>query len=160
MFFLLYYNYLSNLCSCITILILFYYFSHFQTLKMFVMIVTLYGVSWLPFYTVSLIGDWNPNIYDLKSVHVMWLFFHWLSSINAGINPIIYGWRNASFRQGFKRFFNQMICHELFPITSDSSYSSIGCSQKYLVQMTKIEKRGLCDQDKNKLHFSLTRLSV
>lgn len=74
-------------------------FSCFQTFAVFMTIVFAYAICWLPIHVITIIGDITPSIYDVPSVHVLWLFAHFLAVSNAAINPVIVLVMQRKFRQ-------------------------------------------------------------
>ncbi|XP_060074875.1 RYamide receptor-like [Ylistrum balloti] len=69
-----------------------------KTIKMIIVVVIAYLLSWLPLHVINIIGDLDRSIFDADYVHMMWLTAHWLAFSNSGINPIIYFWMNSKFR--------------------------------------------------------------
>ncbi|XP_052069199.1 RYamide receptor-like [Mytilus californianus] len=59
--------------------------------------------------TISEIGE----LHYLKEryAHILWLFFHWLSFSNTGINPMVYCWINKSFREKIRLLFYLPVCN-------------------------------------------------
>ena len=77
-------------CRHIFSYILYSPFLILQTIKTMICVVLAYGLCWLPIHAISVAGDINPAIFDNMSVHVLWLFFHWIAVCNSAVNPIIY----------------------------------------------------------------------
>ncbi|XP_035671297.1 neuropeptide FF receptor 1-like [Branchiostoma floridae] len=69
--------------------------------KMLLIVVTLFAVSWLPLHVVTIVGDFG----DLSSWHGTVLYdyiypvAHWLAYLNSCMNPIVYGYFNKNFRR-------------------------------------------------------------
>ena len=71
---------------------------------MLVVVVTLFGVCWLPLHLFIVVIDFNPHLSDESSpeansvVAGVYTTAHWLAMSNSFVNPIIYGFLNDSFR--------------------------------------------------------------
>ncbi|XP_066304918.1 neuropeptide FF receptor 2-like isoform X2 [Branchiostoma lanceolatum] len=69
--------------------------------KMLLVVVILFAVSWLPLHVVTIVGDFG----DLSTWHGTVLYdyiypvAHWLAYLNSCMNPIVYGYFNKNFRR-------------------------------------------------------------
>lgn len=73
-----------------------------RTIKMLVLVVILFGVSWLPLNLYHLISDWSRD--NSESLHSSVTFFisHILAMSNVTCNPFVYFWLNKHFRDSVK----------------------------------------------------------
>ncbi|XP_021351920.1 RYamide receptor-like, partial [Mizuhopecten yessoensis] len=69
-----------------------------KTIKMIIVVVIAYLLSWLPLHMITIIGDLDQSIFDSQCVHMLWLTAHWLAFSNSGVNPVIFYWMNSKFR--------------------------------------------------------------
>lgn len=67
---------------------------------MLVIVVTMFGVCWLPLHTFMLVRDFHPSPHHDKLELGIYLGVHWLAMSNSFANPIIYSFTNDSFRVG------------------------------------------------------------
>lgn len=73
---------------------------------MLVIVVSLFGVCWLPLHVFTLIMDFNPELNNEDQMQAsntgaaVYTAVHWLAMSNSFVNPIIYGFLNDSFRVG------------------------------------------------------------
>ncbi|XP_060077763.1 RYamide receptor-like [Ylistrum balloti] len=70
-----------------------------KTIKMIFVVIVAYLLSWLPLHVITILGDLDQSIFDVNYMHMTWLTAHWLAFSNSGVNPVIYFWMNAKFRQ-------------------------------------------------------------
>ena len=70
--------------------------------KMMIIVVIIYAFCWLPFHTITLIGERHPSIWDYQYCQVIWISCHWLAMSNCCYNPMVYCWMNSKFRNGFR----------------------------------------------------------
>ncbi|XP_035670112.1 neuropeptide FF receptor 2-like [Branchiostoma floridae] len=75
-----------------------------KVIKMLIVVVVLFALFWLPLHTIMLLNDFTQLSASQKHVVYIYAFpiAHWLSYFNSSVNPIIYGYFNPNFRQGFK----------------------------------------------------------
>lgn len=71
-------------------------------IKMMIVCVTSFSLSWLPMNCLIVIGDHNPEVFQYPIIAYLWFVCHWLAMSHACYNPIIYCWMNSKFRSGFK----------------------------------------------------------
>jgi len=87
------------------------YRSKVKVLKMLIVIMILFTLSWLPLYAVQIRLYFGPPI-DHKDPSLefkiiskfLWPVFQWLGSSNSCVNPILYCFFSKKFRHGFKDF--------------------------------------------------------
>lgn len=66
---------------------------------MFIVIVTIFGVCWLPYHLYFLyIHRPNSDLIYAKYVQHLYLICYWLAMSNTMVNPLIYYWMNARYR--------------------------------------------------------------
>lgn len=75
-----------------------------KVIKMLIVVALLFMLSWLPLWTLMLLTDYarpEGDQLDLLTGYIF-PFSHWLAFSNSSVNPIIYGYYNKNFRQGFQ----------------------------------------------------------
>ncbi|XP_024082499.1 tachykinin-like peptides receptor 99D isoform X2 [Cimex lectularius] len=77
-----------------------------RVVKMMIVVVSIFGVCWLPFHIYFIITSYMPEITNLSYIQDLYLAIYWLAMSNSMYNPIIYCWMNTRFRRGFKQFFS------------------------------------------------------
>lgn len=72
---------------------------------MLVIVVTMFGLCWLPLHVFTLVIDFQPEVLnyekesaDEKLMLGIYLGVHWLAMSNSFANPIIYSFTNDNFR--------------------------------------------------------------
>ncbi|RZF36506.1 hypothetical protein LSTR_LSTR008841 [Laodelphax striatellus] len=73
-----------------------------KVVRMFIIIVSIFGICWLPYHSYFLYMHFNRSVQYSSYVQHMYLLFYWLAMSNAMVNPLIYYWMNARFRQYFR----------------------------------------------------------
>ncbi|XP_053604017.1 tachykinin-like peptides receptor 86C isoform X2 [Plodia interpunctella] len=73
-----------------------------KVVKMFILVIVIFGICWLPYHTYFIYTHFNPSILYMKYIQHVYLAFYWLAMANAMVNPIIYYWMNAKFRTYFR----------------------------------------------------------
>ncbi|KAL0832963.1 hypothetical protein ABMA28_001097 [Loxostege sticticalis] len=73
-----------------------------KVVKMFILVIVIFGICWLPYHSYFIYTHFNPSILYMKYVQHVYLGFYWLAMANAMVNPIIYYWMNAKFRAYFR----------------------------------------------------------
>ena len=66
-----------------------------------------YLVCWLPIHVITLIGDLDPAIFNSKTVHILWLFFHFLAMSNSSSCPLLYFTTDTVYRQNLLSLFKK-----------------------------------------------------
>ena len=75
-----------------------------RIIKMFVVIISVFGVCWLPYHVYFLYSYHQPTIMTLPYIKHVYLGFYWLAMANCAVNPIIYYWM-GNRREFFKNVF-------------------------------------------------------
>ncbi|XP_054659160.1 probable G-protein coupled receptor 19 [Grus americana] len=92
-----------------------------KTIKMFLMLNSVFLLSWLPFYVVQL---WHPQETDYRTSSLVFLAITWISFSSSASKPTIYSIYNANFRRGMKETFcmSAMKCYRsnAYTITTSS----------------------------------------
>ncbi|XP_022919260.1 tachykinin-like peptides receptor 86C [Onthophagus taurus] len=70
-----------------------------KVVKMFIFIVTVFCVCWLPYHSYFIYTHIDREVVYSKYVQHVYLGFYWFAMANAMVNPLIYYWMNARFRQ-------------------------------------------------------------
>lgn len=76
---------------------------YFQVVRMFILIVVIFGICYLPYHTFYVYSYHNPQISSSTLVPHIFLGIYWLAMSNSMVNPIIYYWMNKRFRHYFQR---------------------------------------------------------
>ncbi|XP_069125753.1 RYamide receptor-like [Argopecten irradians] len=97
-----------------------------KTIKMIIVVVIAYLLSWLPLHVITVVGDLDQSIFNSQCVHMLWLISHWLAFSNSGVNPVIYYWMNSKFRQNVLYCLRLPCCraerHKRPSVSVDTSY--------------------------------------
>lgn len=78
-----------------------------QVVRMFIIIVTIFAICWLPYHLFFVYAYHNNQVTSTSYVQQMYLAFYWLAMSNAMVNPLIYYWMNGRFRV----YFQEIICY-------------------------------------------------
>ncbi|NWH55717.1 GPR19 protein, partial [Fregata magnificens] len=70
-----------------------------KTIKMFLVLNSVFLLSWLPFYVVQL---WHPQETDYRKSSLLFLAITWISFSSSASKPTLYSLYNANFRRGVK----------------------------------------------------------
>ncbi|XP_064095584.1 tachykinin-like peptides receptor 99D isoform X2 [Macrobrachium nipponense] len=73
-----------------------------RVVRMFIVIVVVFMLCWLPQQAFFLYQYHNNQVLDTANIQHIYLGFYWLAMANAMVNPIIYYWMNARFRSYFR----------------------------------------------------------
>ncbi|KRT83801.1 G protein-coupled receptor, partial [Oryctes borbonicus] len=73
-----------------------------KVVKMFIFIVTVFCVCWLPYHGYFIYTHIDRSVVYSKYVQHVYLGFYWFAMANAMVNPLIYYWMNARFRQYYR----------------------------------------------------------
>ena len=88
--------------------------------KHLVIMMVLFNVYWNPFLTLCKVMYYNPDYFEPRLAH--WRnYFLFLSSLNSGINPIIYSACFRPFQMAFKLVFGCIKNGDSPPSISDAS---------------------------------------
>ncbi|XP_077123236.1 putative G-protein coupled receptor 19 isoform X2 [Ranitomeya variabilis] len=104
-----------------------------KTIKMFLMLNTIFLVSWMPFYVVQL---WHPDESDQRQCCLAYLAVSWLSFGSSAAKPTLYSVYNANFRRGMK---------ETFCMSSMKCYRSNAYTITTSSRMAKRNYVGICE---------------
>ncbi|XP_023718050.1 tachykinin-like peptides receptor 86C isoform X2 [Cryptotermes secundus] len=77
-----------------------------KVVRMFIIIVSIFAVCWLPYHAYFIYTHHNRSLAYSRYVQHLYLGFYWLAMSNTMVNPLIYYWMNARFR----RYFKQAVC--------------------------------------------------
>ncbi|NXX58979.1 GPR19 protein, partial [Scopus umbretta] len=92
-----------------------------KTIKMFLMLNSVFLLSWLPFYVVQL---WHPQETDFRKSSLVFLAIIWISFSSSASKPVLYSVYNANFRRGMEETFcmSTMKCYRsnAYTITTSS----------------------------------------
>ncbi|XP_051026380.1 neuropeptide FF receptor 2 [Acomys russatus] len=78
-----------------------------KVIKMLLIVALLFILSWLPLWTLMMLSDYadlSPSKLRVINIYI-YPFAHWLAFCNSSVNPIIYGFFNENFRNGFQDAF-------------------------------------------------------
>ncbi|XP_029455666.1 probable G-protein coupled receptor 19 [Rhinatrema bivittatum] len=92
-----------------------------KTIKMFLMLNSIFLLSWLPFYVVQL---WHPDEADSRKSSLVFMAVTCISFSSSASKPTLYSVYNANFRRGMKETFcmSSMKCYRsnAYTITTSS----------------------------------------
>ncbi|XP_063244190.1 tachykinin-like peptides receptor 86C [Bacillus rossius redtenbacheri] len=74
-----------------------------KVILMFIVVVTIFAVCWLPYHGFFIYAYHNQAMTHTSYVQHVYLAFYWLAMANAMVNPLIYYWMNARFRLYFQK---------------------------------------------------------
>ncbi|TRY91163.1 hypothetical protein DNTS_006094 [Danionella cerebrum] len=75
-----------------------------KTTKMLALVVVVFAVCWLPFHMFQLASDLDL-ILKFKEYKLIYTLFHIAAMCSTFVNPLLYGWMNQNYRNGFIMFF-------------------------------------------------------
>ena len=73
--------------------------SFFQVVKMFMVVVVIFAICWLPYHVYFIYTYHNKEVTTKPYIQHVYLSFYWLAMANAMINPAIYYGMNARYVQ-------------------------------------------------------------
>ncbi|KFD47415.1 hypothetical protein M513_11726 [Trichuris suis] len=74
---------------------------------MLILMVTIFGLCWLPFNMLNLWRDLSPGAIDAKSYFVfLFLMSHLIAMSASGWNPVLYAWMNENFSREYRYTFS------------------------------------------------------
>ena len=65
-----------------------------RVVKMMIMVVTIFGVCWLPYHTYFIVSNVSPSINHSVHIQEIYLAIYWLAMSNSMYNPMIYCFMN------------------------------------------------------------------
>ncbi|XP_063229068.1 tachykinin-like peptides receptor 86C [Bacillus rossius redtenbacheri] len=74
-----------------------------KVILMFIIVVSIFAVCWLPYHGFFIYSYHNTAMTATRYVQHIYLAFYWFAMANAMVNPLIYYWMNCRFRLYFKR---------------------------------------------------------
>lgn len=72
--------------------------------KMLALVVVVFAVCWLPFHVFQLASDLDL-VLKFKEYKLLYTLFHIVAMCSTFTNPLLYGWMNKNYRNGFIMFF-------------------------------------------------------
>jgi tachykinin receptor 3 len=72
-------------------------FLQFQVVKMFIVVVIIFAVCWLPYHVYFIYTYHHKEVVTKPFIQHVYLGFYWLAMANAMLNPFIYYWMNARY---------------------------------------------------------------
>ncbi|KAL2077805.1 hypothetical protein ACEWY4_027309 [Coilia grayii] len=75
-----------------------------KTTKMLVLVVLVFALCWLPFHIFQLASDLDL-VLRFKEYKLLYTIFHIVAMCSTFTNPLLYGWMNKNYRNGFLMFF-------------------------------------------------------
>uniref|UniRef100_T1JEB6 G-protein coupled receptors family 1 profile domain-containing protein n=1 Tax=Strigamia maritima TaxID=126957 RepID=T1JEB6_STRMM len=101
--------------------------SKMKVVKMLVVVVVVFMLSWMPLYTIITLMKFDPSLDEGRPTSAVITFMipvaQWLGSSNSSINPVLYAFFNNKFRRGFVAIIRSKQCcgmlkYDLKPKTS------------------------------------------
>ncbi|XP_048521236.1 tachykinin-like peptides receptor 86C isoform X4 [Dendroctonus ponderosae] len=106
-----------------------------KVVKMFILVVVIFGICWLPYHGYFIYVYFDTKVIYNKYTQHVFLSFYWFAMSNAIVNPMIYYWMNARFRQyfrsvicGWQSFFTSRAASDTLPATHRNSQNSFSKS--------------------------------
>ncbi|KAM9310697.1 neuropeptide Y receptor Y7 [Pholidichthys leucotaenia] len=75
-----------------------------KTTKMLALVVMVFAVCWLPFHVFQLASDLDL-VLKFEEFKLLFTVFHIVAMCSTFINPLLYGWMNKNYRNGFLMVF-------------------------------------------------------
>ncbi|XP_046877080.1 neuropeptide Y receptor Y7 [Hypomesus transpacificus] len=75
-----------------------------KTTKMLALVVVVFATCWLPFHVFQLASDLDLAL-RLKEYKLIYTVFHIVAMCSTFANPLLYGWMNKNYRNGFLMVF-------------------------------------------------------
>ncbi|XP_030622216.1 neuropeptide Y receptor Y7 [Chanos chanos] len=75
-----------------------------KTTKMLALVVVVFAVCWLPFHVFQLASDLDL-VLKFEEYKLLYTLFHIVAMCSTFTNPLLYGWMNKNYRNGFLMFF-------------------------------------------------------
>ena len=66
---------------------------------MFVVIISVFGICWLPYHVYFIYSYHNPDIMRFPHIKNIYLGFYWLAMANCAVNPIVSSFQFTSLGQ-------------------------------------------------------------
>jgi len=79
-----------------------------NVVKMFIIIVTMFGICWLPYNIYFLYIYHDPDTAYLPYIKNVYLSLYWLAMANSCVNPFIYYFMNSRFQKQFNQVFKKI----------------------------------------------------
>ncbi|KAH3871656.1 tachykinin-like peptides receptor 99D [Dreissena polymorpha] len=76
-----------------------------KVVKMMIVVVLIFAICWLPMHTYFLLTSYYNSITEYEYIQQIYIIIYLMAMSNSMYNPIIYGWINARFREGFMHVF-------------------------------------------------------
>lgn len=75
-----------------------------KTTKMLALVVVVFAICWLPFHVFQLASDLDL-VLRFKEYKLIYTVFHIVAMCSTFTNPLLYGWMNKNYRNGFLMVF-------------------------------------------------------
>ncbi|XP_061783853.2 neuropeptide Y receptor Y7 [Nerophis lumbriciformis] len=75
-----------------------------KTTKMLALVVVVFAICWLPFHVFQLASDLDL-VLRLEEYKLIYTVFHIVAMCSTCTNPLLYGWMNKNYRNGFLMVF-------------------------------------------------------
>lgn len=112
---------------------------------MFIAVVSIFGICWLPYHMFYVYAYHNPMMTSSAYVPHLFLGFYFLAMSNTMVNPIIYYWMNRKFRHYFQEIMC-FCCFQLWKVNSINKAQDIYLHQNSLSMDRKSKSCKQCIQ--------------
>ncbi len=68
-----------------------------KVVKMFIVVVIIFAVCWLPYHVYFIYTYHHKEIVRKPFIQHVYLGFYWLAMANSMFNPLVYYWMNARY---------------------------------------------------------------
>lgn len=106
-----------------------------KVVRMFIAVVTIFAICWLPYHLFYVYSYHRPHITSSNYVPHLFLAFYWLAMSNSMVNPIIYYWMNRRFRH----YFQKIMCFCCFHLWQQNEL--LKSETVYMPNSMSIERR-------------------
>lgn len=115
-----------------------------KVVRMFIAVVSIFGICWLPYHAWYVYAYHNPHITAAAFVPHVYLGFYWLAMANSMVNPLIYYWMNRKFRHYFQEV---MCCCRLWRSVEIEKSPEIYMQQQQMMAMHSMsaDRRKSCE---------------
>ena len=80
-----------------------------RIVKMFAVIIAVFGICWLPYHVYFIYSYHHPEIMRFPHIKNIYLGFYWLAMANCAVNPIVSSFHVISFGRNPKTEFSDLL---------------------------------------------------
>ncbi|KAJ6640304.1 Tachykinin-like peptides receptor 86C [Pseudolycoriella hygida] len=121
-----------------------------KVVRMFIAVVSIFGICWLPYHMFYVYAYHNPMMTSSAYVPHLFLGFYFLAMSNTMVNPIIYYWMNRKFRHYFQEVMC-FCCFQLWKVNSINKTQDIYLHQNSVSMERKSKSFKLHTVDRQRI---------